>query len=690
MGEHSQHFESKLFSQWLVGWKEDPRIDFKAQIIRLVDERGQRDDKKKFELAKDLIAFANIARRIGQPCWIAFGIEEGKKLSDVRGQYPQRKPDWHNPNKSLAELQADEVEMPYRNVARDWVEPEPNIQLEYGEIDGFFVSYLQINPEYPEKPYCLKRDYGKYKKGTVFVRRGSATVEVTPAEAKNLLPARKVAYLTREDWKEVVERARINSEQFYNLAITFPLLDLEGNSVLETILERLQKGKKITVLVGNAGQGKTTIINALAWELADKFRPEGLRRYYAETDIFKDSLSVVEDLEVVPTVPLPIKMELRKALRDLSTFEVELLKSMLGTIPHDRELQHYWRIPGSHWILLLDGVDEIHEWEFFAEHLQNWLERLPDNVQVVISSRPYAIASISDEVHLAPLDKNQALSLIKTKLFDKFPEIAQESYQEIHDYLCAEEKVFDLLHTPRCVDGFLGFWLENYIPTTIDSDYPLPITKSSVTNPSSIFLDNEASEPRVEIQGINPQDLFGEESVDRFVSDQNPDTLVQDEGSNQNEKDETVPSIAVVLTHITEYVYREEENRQLGRWGKRVRDRVDEALEELQRTAWNKDWDTDMFTVRQMNPKARSLNEYIGFIKKSEQRSKYRYISIFFQSFCAAWFAADFLQGQEEKIKRHLFKRREISSTKQVLKLLNQLLQANNRSQISINLGGSL
>jgi hypothetical protein len=288
------------------------------------------------------------------------------------------------------------------------------------------------------------------------------------------------------------------------------------------------------------------------------------------------------------------------------------------------------------------------------------------------------------------LDKNQALSLIKTKLFDKFPEIAQESYQEIHDYLCAEEKVFDLLHTPRCVDGFLGFWLENYIPTTIDSDYPLPITKSIVTNPSSIFLDNEASEPRVEIQGINPQDLFGEESVDRFVSDQNPDTLVQDEGSNQNEKDETVPSIAVVLTHITEYVYREEENRQLGRWGKRVRDRVDEALEELQRTAWNKDWDTDMFTVRQMNPKARSLNEYIGFIKKSEQRSKYRYISIFFQSFCAAWFAADFLQGQEEKIKRHLFRRREISSTKQVLKLLNQLLQANNRSQISINLGGSL
>ena len=49
-----------------------------------------------------MIAFANVARRVGQPCYVLFGVDEGdnRKFIDVRTQYPGRnKPKgWDNPN----------------------------------------------------------------------------------------------------------------------------------------------------------------------------------------------------------------------------------------------------------------------------------------------------------------------------------------------------------------------------------------------------------------------------------------------------------------------------------------------------------------------------------------------------------------------------------------------------------------
>jgi hypothetical protein len=115
---------------------------------------------------------------------------------------------------------------------------------------------------------------------------------------------------------------------------------------------------------------------------------------------------------------------------------------------------------------------------------------------------------------------------------------------------------------------------------------------------------------------------------------------------------------------------------------------LDDAQESLQKTAWRKDWAVEAFRKKEMKGKALELNEYIGFINHSEGERLYCYCSLFFQSFCAAWFASEFSVEEENKIFRHLYSRREIPTHAQVLSLLNQLREANNRLPITLSRGG--
>jgi len=152
--------------------------------------------RSQYDFASDLIAFANVSRRIGKPCWIVFGVNDlTRQLSQTLIQeYPgKNKPKgWDEPSVSLLSKQSDGVEKVFRDIAKEWIEPEPEIELEFGFLEDHFVSFLKISPNYPMEPFHLRKEIifekdgkeRKYDKGSVFVRKTSSTCYVRKEDEK--------------------------------------------------------------------------------------------------------------------------------------------------------------------------------------------------------------------------------------------------------------------------------------------------------------------------------------------------------------------------------------------------------------------------------------------------------------------------------------------------------------------------
>lgn len=684
-------FDSNKFATWFAAWSEGPRLDFKAEVLK-VDNKA-----KQFKFFRHLIAFANVARCTGKRCWIAFGVgkdenTEARAILDVKRQYPGKKQPrgWDNPHVSVHDLQADGVEKVYTDLAGEWVDPLPNFSLRYGEYNGKFVSYLEIAPEDKGEPYCLKRNYAREKcyKGDVFIRLGSSTIKVPPEEVEFLLPASKVAYLGRQDWQKIVDRAKSESEKFAQQLTTFPLFDeATGKPVFDSILEALEAGEQVIALVGGAGEGKTTVMNALSWELARRVNTEGIRDYFGQYNgIPEDGTTyyVAEDLEVVPAAFVPVKVELHKAFESMQIFEKEILKSILGSVPDDKTLEHYWRIPGSRWVLLLDGMDEIVNFDEFAEHLKTWLGQLRPNVQVVLSSRPYALNETTyNHIKIAKLSNEQIQELIRQRLFAQESENFPDEWKEITEFLQNEPDLFDVLHKPRAIDGFLEAWQGRSTALQIESD-KTPVRQTMALAETR----SPSSEKPAEIAEIAiPTDELTSGGETGFM--QEPDEQLPDLPREEViETDSPLPT-AVYLQRVTAYLYEEEQKRHKRGTTDEIQDEMEDAQKTLQEVAWLKDWQTLIFDKDRMRRELRKWNEYIGLIQRINQSREYRYLSFFFQSFCAAWFAFEFLTGEEEKILTQINHRKEIPTTAQVLTFLNQLREANNRTPIILSTGGS-
>lgn len=183
-------------------------------------------------------------------------------------------------------------------------------------------------------------------------------------------------------------------------------------------------------------------------------------------------------------------------------------------------------------------------------------------------------------------------------------------------------------------------------------------------------------------------------STDEFTSEgdtgfiQAPDSLTPDLQKEEDPNAKSPLPTAVYLQKVTAYLYGEERKRRKKGTVDEIQDEMEDAQKTLQEVAWQKDWQTLTFDKDQMRHELRKWNEYIGFIQRTGQPREYGYLSLYFQSFCAAWFAFEFLTGEEEKILTHIHHRREVPTAEQVLTFLNQLREANNRTPVTLSTGG--
>lgn len=137
--------------------EESTTLDFKRESYKF----SNATDPQKSEILKDILAFANAWRRTD--AYILLGVEEIKGgKSKVIGI--QEELDDAQLQQFINQKTQRPIDFSYQTIL----------------LDGLKIGVIKIPVQ--KRPFSSEKDYGKVKKGVVYIRRGSSTDEVSPDE----------------------------------------------------------------------------------------------------------------------------------------------------------------------------------------------------------------------------------------------------------------------------------------------------------------------------------------------------------------------------------------------------------------------------------------------------------------------------------------------------------------------------
>lgn len=168
--------------------EEGPTLDFKRDQYAF----AKASDDEKSELLKDILGFVNCWRRAD--AFILIGVE------DVQG------------GRGIVHGISDHLQ---DHSLQQFVNNLTNRPVQFGyeacEIESKQVGVVRI--ELQRRPVFLKRNYGKLKKGEVYVRRGSSTDPTKPADPDEIAHMGSGQVLGTKEASLVVEFADPDREQ---------------------------------------------------------------------------------------------------------------------------------------------------------------------------------------------------------------------------------------------------------------------------------------------------------------------------------------------------------------------------------------------------------------------------------------------------------------------------------------------
>lgn len=632
---NSPDFDAIWLEERIASFPEGVFLDFKIEPP-ILDEKGD----EKFTFAKHLIAFGNIARSTGKECFIVFGVDDKTRhRKDLREFYNQADAKEWDESTRIQKKQMDGVEERIRKIAEDWIKPEiPKFSLKYGvSLDGTFLSYLVIYPTNVSEPFCLKKSHKSRSAGTVFVRKCSSSVPIVPSEVENLLPISESEYLSRSEWQRFFVYHRTGEfESAKNLSPIFLHKTKDGMDALQSVIDALKDGKRTILIKGAAGEGKTTLLRRVAYQLSksidlvDEVPRNDLGE--GEEKIDEDTFMVENfknEMSTFPTSLVPVYMSLKTTFTRKEELDDLLLKQINQRIV-EKDFHHLDRLfarKDVSWVILLDGIDELRGREAGAA-LHGWLQRLPANIKVVLTSRPYASPDITSVVYeLAPLQPKDIPYLIKGKVQASLISADDNSIDDVMsmvnstlDFIQSRSEILEFICRHRAIDGLLKYvnGLQSSQVALVDS------TKTLVkTQPITPPENNKGAIP-----------IIGKS--DQFQSDDYFDVIFpeKDEYPAGKTSHRLVEILSVVYSHLQlEEVERQRE------FTRESQKEADMAAFQLARTAWHSNWNENYLNAEKcasyINEQSLDWNQFAGFINYKKMPI-YTYCCVLFQQFLTA------------------------------------------------------
>jgi hypothetical protein len=544
------------------------------------------DPGSRVEFIKDVIAFANTARRFGKAAYLLYGIDDAMEilgLEESIGPYEAQARSGSydiemSEDRYAEHLWKETVQKMMLQAIEEYIDPELGsaCQLCRGYVRERLCAHLRVPPLRCSRHFVVRRQMkGKGKvtvleEGLSWIRRGESKSKLERSLVSEggddpyLYSAHDVPSPLTSDWKRYFEK--LEGEYHRYDAFEFPgyqqLLDTEGFSLANTVGEFLsaEEDQQLLVIRGAAGSGKTMFLKRLVSSLAQS----GSSEMYAarEAEVF-----LPEGFTV------PVYISLRhwhggRALSEEVIDEVNKLMDLWDVRPKRPSMLLDDR--AIRWLVIFDGLDEI--WDRDQRRAFNWglaaFRTEHRRVKILLTMRPDVSFSPPEHqpetrVEVSPLSMEQ---------IEDFLAVSAHSEDQIDDvtrFIQSHEDMPKLCSTPLFLVAAADAWWDEFEPLAAETESPektMPIAAEISASLDSPGLRGIPGETYREIVEGNLGVLVREEaSEDVAVEDDNEGA---ENPSNEVEDSEVILSpirIGRVLDRIYKRLWvRERERRNLG------------------------------------------------------------------------------------------------------------------------------
>jgi len=445
-------FDPELFSRLRNPWRlrETALVDLKERIYPM---RGNGNALAEF--IRDMIAFANTARRRGQPAYILFGVDDDGNIlpQGIRGQCTRvtLPPDWDDDDPARFEQQQNQISRHLHNVAERHVRPGINFDYVPGRIDDTLVSYLIIRPEPIPQPFEVRRKVVDRQTGNVLLtkgqcwkREGESKYEVPESDKIFLYRWTDVPYVSKTQW---VGHLSILTGAFTDELSTYLDLSTQGPAEGISLDQRVDyflasDSEQVLLLTGRPGTGKTRYLHRLV-------------RTLAEVALQNLEATSIEQPQTLIPVYVSLSGYAAEVTRPFKQ-KVVLCLDNHGILKFNETAQPERILADRNlrFVICLDAFDEMEPRGTNVKPISGFLEEFP-NLKIVVTSRPKALPppwlNRYSAISIAPLSENDVYDYLAAHL--EWPDRAYE-------FIRQNAELYEVMCVPLMLKHVTEYWQE--------------------------------------------------------------------------------------------------------------------------------------------------------------------------------------------------------------------------------------